>query len=95
MHLSRFTESRIESLELAAEARPRDLLSAERRFGDELHRQQTAAQAAIQDMEVYMHVTLENYHRYLGLVMSMHAQGLARRVLPRRRRARARGDQAR
>jgi hypothetical protein len=45
------TESRIAALEMAAASRPSDLLQAERRFGDELQRQQLTAQAKQTELE--------------------------------------------
>jgi hypothetical protein len=47
-----YTESRIAALEMAAASRPSDLLQAERRFGDELQRQQLTAQAKQSELEV-------------------------------------------
>jgi hypothetical protein len=47
-----YTESRIAALEMAAALRPSDLLQAERRFGDELQRQQLTAQAKQSELEV-------------------------------------------
>jgi hypothetical protein len=47
-----YTESRIAALEMAAASRPSDLLQAERRFGDELQRQQLTAQAKQTELEV-------------------------------------------
>jgi hypothetical protein len=53
-----YTESRIAALEMAAASRPSDLLQAERRFGDELQRQQLTAQAKQSELEVYGKTTV-------------------------------------
>jgi hypothetical protein len=63
-----YAESRIAALEMAAASRPSDLLQAERRFGDELQRQQLTAQAKHSELEVQQ----TDYIQHIALPVCYH-----------------------